>query len=147
MDKKNIEELKKSILEVKDKLEQLPPAPKLPKLDTTVKETCICGKVVPISQLKSFYSGAVQCIGDVCKGCEKGEKQDKQFCKLICAKCKRVICRVTPGVDPTDGFEFKAGACLHTAGCGYCSSTVKDGEQEPFPIIEKRLWRKVRKGR
>lgn len=98
------------------------------------EEVCACGKKVPIVSLEELDTGVFKTIGDVCKGCAAGHKLDREHAKIICARCKRVICRITPATDKT-GFSFKAGKVYHLVRCGLCEPGV-----EQCQIIEKVLW-------
>lgn len=115
-------------------LAELPPLPKQEVKILPPEETCACGKVVPVSQLEMLDTGVFRTIGDVCKGCKHGHDLDKTTAKIVCARCKRVIVRVTPSRDKT-GFEFKAGKSYHLSECKLCTPEI-----ERCPIIEKVIW-------
>ncbi len=97
----------------------LPPVKKVtPKMEFT--ETCACGKSVPVTNLMQLNTGVVVMPNNVCKGCKEGQKLDKETARVVCLKCKRVICRIKPAKDK-QGFEFKAGKTYHMESCGFCN--------------------------
>lgn len=101
----------------------------LPTLE--FKETCACGKKVPVTDLMQLNTGVIVMPNDVCKGCKEGMKMDKEMARVVCIKCKRVIGRIKPTVDK-QGFEFKAGKTYHMESCGHC-----DPDRGKYMIIEK----------
>lgn len=109
---------------------------KEPIILTKTTEKCVCGKIVNISKLESINTGVVMALNDVCKGCKQGEEIDKNYARIVCRKCKRVLARITPAKDKT-GFTFKAGKNYHVIECGRCTPGV-----ERCYIIEKVLWDK-----
>lgn len=97
----------------------LPPVKKVtPKMEFT--ETCACGKSVPVTNLMQLNTGVIVMPNNICKGCKEGQKLDKETARVVCLKCKRVICRVKP-VKDKQGFEFKAGKTYHMESCGFCN--------------------------
>ena len=105
-----------------------------PVVVTNTTEKCICGKIVSIDKLESVNTGVVMALNDVCKGCKQGEEIDKNYARIVCRKCKRVLARIKPVQDKT-GFTFKAGKSYHVVECGRCTPGV-----EKCYIIEKVLW-------
>lgn len=116
-------------------LAELPPVEPKPLILPEDKETCVCGKSVPISQVHTMNTGTIIITGDVCKGCKAGKKQHAETAALVCINCKRVMMRMSPCKDPT-GFEYKAGHAYHTKGCALCLPP----DQKTTQIIEKAVW-------
>lgn len=137
IDKSTLEENKfnlsgEMIHEMLHAMASLPPAkPIVPNLE--FKETCACGKKVPVTKLMQLNTGVIIMPNDVCKGCKEGMKLDKEMARVVCIKCKRVIGRIKPTVDK-QGFEFKAGKTYHMESCGHC-----DPDRGKYMIIEKHL--------
>ena len=108
----------------------LPPVEKVtPKME--FNEICACGKSVPVTNLMQLNTGVVVMPNNVCKGCKEGIKLDRETARIVCLKCKRVICRVKP-VKDKQGFEFKAGKTYHMESCGFCNPG-----KENYMIVEK----------
>lgn len=119
-------------------LGSLPPA-KPQKIITEPMETCACGKKVPVASLEEINTGVFKIIGDVCKGCKSGQQLDREYARVVCCRCKRVITRIKPARDKT-GFTFVAGKTYHLSECGLCNPDI-----QRCPIIEKVLWDRKRK--
>ena len=102
-------------------------------------ETSACGKKVPIASLEEINTGVFRIIGDVCKGCQSGKQLDKEYARVVCCRCKRVITRIKPARDKT-GFTFVAGKTYHLSECGLCNPDI-----QRCPIIEKVMWDRKRK--
>lgn len=122
-------------------LEDTIPAPKeKPVVEEDPTETCICGKKVLASPdvLHSLNTGVFNILNDVCKGCEAGEKLDRENARIVCMRCKRVMLRMTPHVDPVTKFEFKAGKTYHLEGCALCDP---DPNGKEYKIVEVLMWK------
>lgn len=115
----------------------LPPPPKLKLLEPD--DYCVCGKVVPIAKFPKLNTGVRIILNNVCPDCPNGKKLDKETARVVCCKCRRVVARLEPSVDPIDGFVIKAGMSLHIMECPNCDGANKDKECE---IIEKIIWQK-----
>ena len=136
--------LTKKIIELADKL---PPPPKLSEdVVEPPYDTCVCGKKVLLSSevLEALDTGVFKTLNDVCTGCKNGKKIDSENARLVCSKCKRVLCRMEPHKDPTSGFVFKAGKTYHLESCALCNPSP-DGKSAPYKIIEVVLWNKLKK--
>ncbi|MEG1542911.1 MAG: hypothetical protein RR382_00105 [Tannerellaceae bacterium] len=77
-------------------------------------------------------------ISDVCKDCKHAEREDKLLARIVCAKCRRVVGRVTPLKDP-QGFVFEANKTYHVTGCGMCSN-LPENTQLKVQIVEKLIY-------
>lgn len=121
------------IQEMVNVLASLPPLKPQPIIQD-VMETCACGKKVPFSSLEPLDTGAFKTLNDVCIGCKEGHKVDSETARVVCAGCKRVICRIKPCKDKT-GFRFVPGKSYHLSSCAMC-----EPGKEKYPIIEKVLW-------
>lgn len=119
-------------------LASLPPPEKQPIIED-LRETCACGKRVHIADLEELNTGVFKTYNDICKNCPTGHKLDKELARVVCASCKRVICRIKPAKDKT-GFKFIAGRTYHLATCALCAPG-----KERYPIIEKVLWDRANK--
>lgn len=117
------------------------PEPKKPVIEPPT-ETCICGKTVLASPdvLHALNTGVFTTLNDVCKGCAEGEKLDRENARLVCSRCKRVMLRMEPHVDPHTKFEFKAGKSYHLESCALCDP-APNGEGKEYKIIEVLLWK------
>lgn len=116
-------------------LQKLPPL-KAKKLVVDTSQTCVCGKQVPILDCEVLNTGVFNTANDVCKNCKDGHRIDKMYARIVCAKCKKVFCRVRPGTDKT-GFTFVAGKSYHVEDCPQCRAM---DSKVSFKIIEKALW-------
>jgi len=114
-------------------LASLPP-PEKQEILTDTRETCACGKKVHVADLEELDTGVFKTYNDVCKNCPEGKKLDKETARVVCAMCKRVICRIKPVKDKT-GFTFYPNKTYHLASCALCApGKIK------YPIVEKVLW-------
>lgn len=116
-------------------LQKLPP-PKLKPIEENLDQTCVCGKQIHIMNLESLNTGVFVTANDVCKNCKEGHQVDQKFARIVCAKCKKVFCRIRPGTDKT-GFTFVAGRSYHVQDCPQCRM---HSDKKSFKIIEKALW-------
>ena len=96
-------------------LASLPP-PEKQEILTDTRETCACGKKVHVAELEELDTGVFKTYNDVCKNCPEGKKLDKETSRVVCAICKRVICRIKPATDKT-GFTFVPGKTCRTFVC------------------------------
>lgn len=142
-----VEEIDELMDKFKDVLKQLPPVKiDKEKLDLNIPyETCVCGKQVLASakNLEELDTGVFKTLNDVCRGCEAGKKIDRENARIVCGRCKRIICRMEPHKDPVSGFVYKAGKTYHLESCALCNPDP-DGKQVPYKIIEVTLWNKMR---
>jgi hypothetical protein len=121
--------------------QSLPPPPEMPLLEP--EDFCACNKVVPVAKFVKLNTGVRVILNNVCKDCPNGKKLDKETARVVCCKCKRVVARLQPGVDPMDGFIIKPNTSLHVLECPNCDGLGKGKECE---IIEKVIWQKKNKG-
>lgn len=128
--------------------EMLPPLPKKEVKIEEPYETCVCGKKVlmDVNHLEVLDTGVFKTLSDVCIGCREGKKIDMETARLVCANCKRTICRITPHRDPVSGFTFRAGKSYHLESCALCNPDP-NGNSVPYKIIEVVLWNKIHKNR
>lgn len=98
------------------------------------RTSCMCGRMVKLTDLTTIDTGVFRAINTVCKGCKKGAEEDKKLARFVCVKCRTVIGHVKPSKDNT-GFELKAGHTYHIEGCDRCFP----GRTE-FKLLEKVLW-------
>lgn len=140
INQENIDNIKKIFEGIKDILPE-------PKKEEPVIEkpetTCVCGKRVFESPevLHKLNTGIFTTLNDVCKGCAEGEKIDKETARIVCSRCKRVMLRITPSIDPVNKFEFKAGHTYHLDSCALCNPGPA-GEEKEYKIIEALIWNK-----
>lgn len=142
-DERKLKQIEDAVKEYGKIIEQLPPPPKVDTDTINIPfETCVCGKKILMTHenLETLNTGVFTCLNDVCKGCTEGHKIDKKFARIVCAKCKRVICRIDPHKDPITKFEFVAGRSYHLAECALCTPS-EDGQAKEYPIIEVKLWK------
>lgn len=130
---------------MRELLDRLPPGPALPLVEP--EEKCVCGKTVPIKNLKIANSGIKTYISDVCKDCPNGDKLDKETAKLVCYKCGKVVARLSPGEDPIDKFVIKPGKTLHLMECTFCSPPDNGEKGKEYYIVEKLIWQKKLKNK
>lgn len=116
----------------------LPPPPTLDLLEP--EDYCACNKVVPIAKFVKLNTGVKIILNNVCNDCPNGKKLDKETARVVCCKCKRVVARLVPGVDPIDGFIVKPNTSLHVMECPNCDGFSSKGKE--CHIIEKVIWQK-----
>lgn len=121
-------------------LATLPPSTAKP-VTLEFRETCACGKKVPVDKLEMLNTGVFIMPNDVCKGCKAGHKEDAEKARLVCVCCKRVIMRIPPCTDKS-GFTFLPGRTYFLEHCGNCNKTT-----ERHRIIEKVAWNNDHKKR
>ena len=120
---------------------KLPPPKK--KLETKItKESCVCGKMVDITDLEALNTGLFLTHSDVCKGCKEGHQVDQHSARVVCVKCKRVLMHIKPGVDKT-GFRIVAGKSYHVPKCPQCMSVFREKYDPKIPLIEKVVWNRA----
>jgi len=91
---------------------------------------CVCGYDVPLTNFKPYWTGRVNALDNVCKGCVP---QFLKMAKIICKNCKLPVLHVSPHSDNA-GFKFEAGKVYHVNACPTCSpetsSVVPDEKLE-----------------
>ena len=104
-----------------------------PPMKPVITIPCACMKnKEPISAgFRLKHSGAIQYLNNVCKGCDD---KWKDYCTIICCRCKTAVARMEPHEDPS-GFIFRRGATYHTEQCGVCTESI-----DRSVLIEKKLW-------
>lgn len=95
---------------------------------------CACGHKVHISSFDTINTGVFTCLNNVCRHCKTGQQMDREYARLVCVKCKKVLLRVKPAKDKT-GFSFVGGRTYHITSCPECHPEIEN----PI-IIEKATW-------
>ncbi len=110
------------------------PPPKAPRifLPTDCVE-CLCGKQMRPADMPRKSTGLVAYTDTVCHGCVRTYRD---LNTLVCARCKSVVAKIRPAVDPQDKFEFTRGGHCHVPYCGACVTDTESAE-----ISERILWR------
>jgi hypothetical protein len=99
-------------------------------------ERCLCGTVIPRSELQMQHSGGpnnggVGYTSMLCKNCLD---QYKDACRIVCVACLRLQGFVEPTRCP-DGFFYEKGKHYHIRGCPQCKPNITHTK-----VLEHEAW-------
>lgn len=133
----NIQKLRKDIPGLKETLDKVNKALTEEAHKNPVKPKILCDFTgVEIEGPRKINTGVAEVLEYIS---DEALEPVKDYAKVACLKCAKVIAYLKPGTD-SDGFTLKKGVVYHITRCPGCDPDYFLGRTVETPMVEKEVF-------